>query len=431
LRQSGEARDSLGGSRVASTLLFFVTLSLLLLAAGLERRSSGSSPFLTLPALGRVLQPLADPSKLRLVLVLTAIVSLLLALLFYLRRASHRGFPPALPGLLLWVLWLGWLLIATAANPGSLPPAVFANFATCVALLLTSMLLLRQLALAPAVGLAWAVTWAVILANYLVWVQAPSWALTTTWTGGFLPGARLQGTFPQPNVAGLLFGVLLLFVLSQHPARAATRWTAAIGLGGLLLATGSRGALVLTVVGVVVLRSHCPRRRVTQIGVGGLMVSAALPVLGLEAYVNGRDSTWRLALDMAQQAPVTGAGAFPVPTRTGVAELEGPLYAHNQLFQSFAEVGLVGVLLLVLAFAAGIRAMSPDRTGWGASAVAGILATFPLENPIRVFEPAFLPLILILLLALAVGAQEHREHEPSLNPGQDHQPSSRHAVVTA
>ncbi len=392
---------AVGASRVVATSAFFGLLGLLLLAAALERRIEGPSPLLTLPIAGRVLRLLENPARLRLLILVVGVAALflVLALVLQVRREPRKRGLRAAP---LWVGWLFWLCAVTLAGPGAVGREAGLTFVASVIALLACLLLLRAIAPRCAEGLLWVLVLSVISLNYFSWLTSPGWAVTSTWTGGFLTGGRLRGIFPQPNVAGLLFAVLLLFVVSQRHASRALRLGASALLAGLLIATGSRGAVLVMLVGAALLHVKQPRRRVLQLGVAVVLFSAAVPLLDLAAFVNGRDSTWALALNLARQRPLTGGGAFPVTGPDGgLTEAVAPLYAHNQLLQSLAETGAVGTLLLLAALSASLWYVPARSAGWATAAAGAVVATFAFENPVRVFQPAFLLLLAIFLLALA------------------------------
>jgi hypothetical protein len=132
-------------------------------------------------------------------------------------------------------------------------------------------------------------------------------------------------------------GLLLTlgFVLERRGLRLrALAVAAAIPLVAALVATGSRGAAVALVAGLV---ATIPSRR-TAIAVALLLAAAvatAVAVRGVD--IGDRPYYWRAALHQFTEAPVGGTGA-------------GTFARHCLYVESLAEVGPVGLALVLLAF---------------------------------------------------------------------------------
>jgi len=156
----------------------------------------------------------------------------------------------------------------------------------------------------------------------------------------------------------------------------------------------------------------------------------------LEYSSNGRYDFWRSAVDAGASEPLTGLGA-------GTFEFwwtqEGDFGfirdAHSLYFETFAELGIVG-LLLIVAFTIAVlgigarralRASSPAlRTGL-AAATAGSLAFFATALTDWMWELAVMPAILFALAAVAISGGAERP--PAVRRASSPRPWGRVAVA--
>ncbi len=158
--------------------------------------------------------------------------------------------------------------------------------------------------------------------------------------------------------------------------------TAAVTMIGILL-SGTRGAwLALVIVGLLFILPHLRKRRrvAASAALAGILVVAAL-IPGVIDYVgeragtaissggSGRTDIWAVGLEIVQSAPVTGVGYanFPVaftPEIIKAAALQGDTglnrAAHNVVLSNIAELGPVGLLLMILFIGPLLL-----RPGWG------------------------------------------------------------------
>ncbi|MDP6935114.1 MAG: O-antigen ligase family protein, partial [Myxococcota bacterium] len=163
---------------------------------------------------------------------------------------------------------------------------------------------------------------------------------------------RVHGTLGHRNLlAGQLAATVPLVALGV------SRW-AALGLAGIVLVTGSLGAVLgLGAAGACALLARL-RGRARWVLAGVLAVGAVLGVgVALHTGASGRMPLWRVALDLGLQNPVRGVGVG----QFGNAYVDGELarlralevwdaggtaarYAHDAWIHVFAEAGVPGVL---------------------------------------------------------------------------------------
>lgn len=195
-----------------------------------------------------------------------------------------------------------------------------------------------------------------------------------------LDGGRIQGIVGNANVLAIisLFALITFGVLFAVRAR----WRTTLALWMLLAAyflfrTASATALVCAAVAALVLvtalamrRSRTPnaRTRVYVVAIGGSAAAVAaawllreplLGLLGRSADLTGRsDKIWSQVLERAVQHPIAGNG-FSSPWDVGDPAFAGWIedhgisvfHAHNMWLDVFLQLGIIGVLLMALAYA--------------------------------------------------------------------------------
>jgi O-antigen ligase len=187
------------------------------------------------------------------------------------------------------------------------------------------------------------------------------------------PRFLITGDDPNHTAAGLLLPLLLALWRSLDarrsvPARLAWASSAtAMGLGIIL--TGSRGGIVAAFIGIVTLglQTGSARRFLTAgaaIAVVGFLAVALAPAALqqrlLESDSTGRTEIWRLGLTACSQYCVAGSGwgtfpdvyqaQFRTDPNAGGFRTAG-FRAHNIWLQALIELGVAGLVLLVVAFA--------------------------------------------------------------------------------
>jgi O-antigen ligase len=104
---------------------------------------------------------------------------------------------------------------------------------------------------------------------------------------------------------------------------------------------------------------------------------ASEPVSGID---HGRLGEWNVALDAMAERPLTGAGADSYALAASEVGGGGTLYAHNLPLEIWAELGPIGLALVIVLFAstaALVWRLRADRRAW---LLAPAVLAFPLAN---------------------------------------------------
>jgi hypothetical protein len=209
---------------------------------------------------------------------------------------------------------------------------------------------------------------AFVLANLVQIALGPS---------GSLMGGRLAGITGNPQMMGCIAALLILanaFVYSELPPLRPLRWICLlmIGfLGVLLLATGSRTAVIAISAGLFVMF----RFQIGRLGVLGIVVAIGYLVVSLflespgaavaERLASGEDTRtalWLQAIRRFLESPIFGEFVFLRPG-------DEPNGVESSLFRSLANMGLVG----------GIAVLAPAMIGISYGLKALRLASHRLE----------------------------------------------------
>lgn len=195
---------------------------------------------------------------------------------------------------------------------------------------------------------------------------------------------RLQVGITDPNYLAANLVASLLLITGLLRAESLRRWRAPLVLAVPILlyglvATQSRGGLlaVLTaaVLAVFLLREYRTRILaavgVVLTGIGLMLVvqpRAFERITQSDSSGTGRTDLWAAAWAVWRDNPVLGVGAGNFPSaksayadRIGFVErpdllLDEPMVAHDVWLQALSEIGVVGLLLTVAAFAACVAA---------------------------------------------------------------------------
>lgn len=311
------------------------------------------SPFLPLASISSLLALLPIP-----------LMALNVALLWP-RIKSHQRWVCLLLGfLMVWVLFVGVLL----------DPRGPATFQQSVVIATGSLLAIVLIAAAPSIEQVCIV---------LVFIGGVAALLASRVHGYAQDRSEVVLNLNANGVAllGVTGAIAALVVARSRPRFRWVWWAAAIGSGSTLLSTGSRGALISVLAGVVTLvvgvGSGPAWRRLTRLG-GSLTVMAMVaPVLVNWLFIftgrgerqdnsfDVRRATLRLAADVGLAHPLTGAGMG----RLSEISASDPgiglgLSAHNVFAGMFAELGIITlVTFVVILGVAVLRAAKTNRGG--------------------------------------------------------------------
>lgn len=200
--------------------------------------------------------------------------------------------------------------------------------------------------------------------------------------GGF---QRAQGTLGHPlPLAGILL-VGLALVLRDHVERQATRRLMIPVLLAGILATGSRSAMLLAAA-LVMLRAGRSRLAIrVPFMVGGALVAGALAAATLDRWFAGFsatgsfshrtgaiDAAGRLFTERDVPGVLLGGGAASGLRlyQQGLLQADGLIAVDNQFVLTFAEVGLIGLALLVIVLTG---ALLHARAGVRAALVVSVI----------------------------------------------------------
>jgi O-antigen ligase len=181
------------------------------------------------------------------------------------------------------------------------------------------------------------------------------------------------------NGVAILAGIGLLLALGL--ARERLAWLlACVPLAGALLLAGSRGGVIA--VGIGGLCFAAIRSRRAQLAMP-LVVAAGAVVLGVAGVVGSeeRSAYWGTTAEAAAERPLLGSGAGTW-ARTWLAERDDPIPArdaHGLYLETLAELGPVGLALLVVALAAPLVAAVRAREARHVPAAAAAYAAFVLH----------------------------------------------------
>jgi O-antigen ligase len=239
---------------------------------------------------------------------------------------------------------------------------------------------------------------------------------------------RFTPLYTDPNAAGSLYALWLVFAASLALSGAAWTWLAVVMLGLAIWVTHSRSAEAATLAGIAVI--WLSARKVSKLYVG-LALAATLAlgiVIALRSPVTRAQSSsavslgvrWemtKIGLRLAASHPIFGIGLgrfrvssrdlIPADLRTIFPQSQGGENAHNNFVQILAELGVVGVAaflwLLVAAGRAVVASWRSDRAGPALVGMSGGLCAFLLScltgHPLLITE-----ILLLFFLALGVAA---------------------------
>jgi len=396
-------RDSsrvLGTATLVSTIFIFALVLTSLLLAALERRASGASPLESLPLVGPLLVPFSRRQRMAVLLITVSYAAIAWNLLVRMAATRVTGRTRRSMSMAMWLSWVLLSVLSTLLGSNRLGSTTLTSYlaalSSLVAVILSARFVDREVLirlLTLAFGIATAATYATMWLSH-------DWAWTYMWPGGFLRQERLQGIFPQPNTAGAFFGFGILIVLARTGISRKAKAVLAASMTPLVYWSGSRGAIFLLLAGGFgLIWGQMRLRRVRAVAFACAAATTILPAAYLNSrggLLGGRAATWRQAYEIGLRSPIFGAGSFPLRSNHALSDA---IYAHNQLLYTFAESGVLGLMVLSAAiwflFSPDVLRHRPSR-----AVLLGMMASFPQENPIRIFAPSFTISLLVFLAVI-------------------------------
>lgn len=244
-------------------------------------------------------------------------------------------------------------------------------------------------------------------------------------------GFAWRGVFPGKNQFGEICAYALLFGLAV--AGISRKWRVALmGVGWFALwKTNSQSALVLAGAQVVYWLSvqRLRRLRLPPWGKAGalaaLLIALALvalvgknlllALLGRDATLTGRSDIWAMWLARAMQHWLIGAGpsTFTMPGSTTTADLALAFQAygsiltpHNMYIAVFGEVGIIGLVMMVIPLAfmlVAVPFLHNNEAGLTCGAVAMTMALGGMGETHEVFGIGLNMALLVMIYASAIG----------------------------
>jgi O-antigen ligase len=267
---------------------------------------------------------------------------------------------------------------------------------------------------------------AALALSLLLYVLVPSQVMTAHENGRSM---RLSGVFGSPNNLGVAaaLALLMVFLLCRQLGAGAALVLALLGLvisGACLMLSGSRTAIFSMLAGIAVV--VFTRRPLLAVSVITLLFCAGLlfvlapdareAMLALVARegstrevttFTGRTDIWRHVWSLIERAPVLGYGfaSTKVVIPAGFAGAFGwtTHSAHNMLLQSWVATGLVGLSLLLVAFATLVRAHFTRPHPVRDAVTAFVLVQGLMESSVA--GPTINMVVFIFLWATALGCQ--------------------------
>jgi O-antigen ligase len=283
------------------------------------------------------------------------------------------GYPVSVASFLGAAVWLGLALVATWRQPPVPSHAVLALAALSLLTLLSALWgrsgEMSHVVQVPVLyaGLLYAAEWAgprsadalrpviVVVAAAGILGRATGWAAAAAGPGS----ARMAWPIGYANGLGLLCAIGVILCASSR-----RWWPGAAVCTVALVWTFSRSAIVACILGLLLL-VRVPRRVAIA---GAIVLAVAAVLLARPAYQrfqspapdtrnvsrlatvsgHGRTTLWRAALREGEHHPVAGGGAGS--WRREAAGRNLPANAHSLELETFAELGVLGLLALAAFF---------------------------------------------------------------------------------
>lgn len=277
---------------------------------------------------------------------------------------------------------------------------------------------------------------AYVYGSLIALIIAPDWAVYAIADARdyFHIGGQLSGLTSHPNVLGPIAATALILEFVPFERRRTWPIHVAASLTVLLLAQ-SRMGLIAAVVGLLFLttgrRSLRPMRWVVALvgaaAAASFVLSPHLAQVIQNAFVgntdlltlNGRIQVWRYAYNQFLLNPFTGYGPNLFnPKGAGATAGAFPSWAgqaHNQIFQTLGETGIIGMVALVALVAALVTAAAKRSrvlAGLSSGMTAIMLTRFVTEAPLAGFggfDQSFA--LLFVLIAVLITPLDDAEIE--------------------
>jgi exopolysaccharide production protein ExoQ len=286
-----------------------------------------------------------------------------------------------------------------------------------------------------------------IYGSLVALIIAPSWASVASSSLSrdyFGIGGQLSGLTPHPNALGAIAATALMFELVPNARKRTWPMHAAATITALLLAQ-SRTGLAAAVFGLLFLRSTYRSLRPMRWITAGALVAATVELvlspriasLTVDALtsntdlqtINGRTKVWAYAYNQFLANPLVGFGPNLFDANGPNAAVGAfPLWAgqaHNQIFQTLGETGILGMVALVafiVTLIATAAKQSRSLAGLSSALVAIMLARFISEAPLASiggYDSSFallFVLIAVVITPLADGSLATGTHAVDREP---------------
>lgn len=222
------------------------------------------------------------------------------------------------------------------------------------------------------------------------------------WPGGWWQNLdRFQGVLSHPNVMGWVAALAIIIEL-RRKISVTNLFFIALALTALVI-SGSRTATVSLVFALIAWISSLLWSKLTKgrliflvlaFGVAYLSYLLAMET-GLDAdALNNRTRTWSNAIQAFSRNQLTGVGP-------GNDFAPGSQYAHNQILQTMAEMGLLGLAALIVSVVAMIWIfMKSENKPLAAALTVFWLVSFVTENYFRIASLNFIVTLTLFQLCL-------------------------------
>jgi len=330
--------------------------------------------------------------------------------------------------LLFGALILLWLLVTIRAR---LDQSAF-NYSAITTPIVLAMIILK----APRSSAAWrsadiafaSLALAVVLSQALDFTglrearQAP--ALVTRWPLfdlDFLPAYRWEGPFQDPNNAGLIGAMLVVYAM--HRNGQLRNCLLIVGLP-VVVFSESRTAIIALAVGLVISlatsRQYVSRQRsrtFTTAIVLSLIATVVAIVWIFDPTLNGRVGIWKAFANLTASEPLLGVGwsGIDLAARTSQIPWQN-VDGHNLVIDASARHGLItGLLVLAVLSAAALLALRARHNDGGTSlSVLSVWLLGALTYTVTTWQ--YLGILMLPLLSALLIGTSCRTARPTCHP---------------